>query len=348
MATVILNAPPWQNGSIGNEWTDHEDRLMADWLQHQGILVSIEVAGQAVQAVARDHGFHPVRDYLDALHWDGTKRIDSWLNSYFGVEPTGYSEAVGARWLISAVARIYKPGVKADCCLILEGDQGIKKSTALKTMAGDWFTDEIAELGSKDAAMQTRGVWIIEIAELDSMSKTEVGKIKGFMSRAVDRFRPPYGKRLIDSPRQCVFAGSINHTTYLRDETGGRRFWPVACGQIEIEELARDRDQLWAEARHRFESSSPWWLDSRELNEQAREEQSDRCEEDPWQELITAWIEDRADVSISDILTQCIDKPKAQWTQGDRNRVARCLRASNWRRHKVGRRGEREWRYKRP
>jgi predicted P-loop ATPase len=230
----------------------------------------------------------------------------------------------------------------------LEGEQGTKKSTALKILAGDWFTDEIAELGSKDAAMQTRGVWIIEIAELDSMSKTEVGKIKGFMSRAVDRFRPPYGKRLVNSPRQCVFAGSVNHRSYLRDETGGRRFWPVACGTINTEDLARDRDQLWAEAHDSFRAGSPWWLDSRELTARAEEEQADRCEEDPWQELISSWLENRTDASSSEILTLCIEKPKAQWTQQDKNRIARCLRAMGWCRHKVGPRGGREWRYKRP
>jgi predicted P-loop ATPase len=131
--------------------------------------------------------------------------------------------------LISAVARVYEQGVKVDCALIPEGEQGLMKSTALKALSEPWFTDEIADLGSKDAAMQTRGVWVIEIAELDSMSRAEVSKIKSFISRVTDRFRPPYGKRLIESPRQCVFAASVNHSTYLRDETGGRHFWPVTC-----------------------------------------------------------------------------------------------------------------------
>jgi predicted P-loop ATPase len=116
--------------------------------------------------------------------------------------------------------------------LILESDQGLMKSTALKVLAEPWFADEIADLGSKDAAMQTRGVWVIEIAELDSMSRADVSKIKGFISRTTDRFRPPYGKRLIESPRQCVFAGSVNHYAYPRDETGGRRLWPVAWTRI--------------------------------------------------------------------------------------------------------------------
>jgi hypothetical protein len=161
------------------------------------------------------------------LHWDGVERLDRWLSTYLGADDSDYSRAVGSRWLISAVARTFQPGAKADCCLILEGPQGIRKSTALRTIAGEYFTDELADLGSKDAAMQTRGVWIIELSELDSLSHAEVARIKAFMSRTTDRFRPPYGMRLVESPRQCVFAGTVNHGTYLRDETGGRRFWPI-------------------------------------------------------------------------------------------------------------------------
>ncbi|MCL4850046.1 MAG: bifunctional DNA primase/polymerase, partial [Bryobacteraceae bacterium] len=144
LGTVALKPTPWPGAGAGAEWTDHEDRLTANWLQRQGMFVSVEVAGQAVQAVAKDRRFHPVREYLDSLTWDGTKRIDSWLSLYLGAEPNDYTAAVGERWLISAVARIYQPGAKADCCLILEGPQGLKKSTALKTIAGEWFSDEIA------------------------------------------------------------------------------------------------------------------------------------------------------------------------------------------------------------
>src|SRR6185312_14122467 len=228
----------------------------------------------------------PIRSYLESLRWDGIERLDSWLCTYLGVEDTTYAWAVGARWLISAVARIYRPGVKADCCLILEGPQGTRKSTALKTLAGPYFTDELADLGSKDSALQTRGVWIIELSELDTLSRSEVGRIKAFMSRTTDRFRPPYGKRLIESPRQCVFAGTVNHSTYLRDDTGARRFWPVVCGCIDIEQLARDRDQLWAEAKARFDQGSVWWLDTAALTAVAAQEQAHRFESDPWQELV--------------------------------------------------------------
>jgi len=283
--TVVLKPTPWGIVPKG-EWTDYEDRLAADWLQRQGILVSVEVAGQAVQTAARDRPFHPVRAYLRGLSWDGVERVDRWLTAYVGAAETDYSRAVGSRWLISAVARIFRPGAKADCCLILEGPQGIRKSTALRILAGEHFTDELADLGSKDAAMQTRGVWIIELSELDSLSHSDVARIKAFMSRTTDRFRPPYGMRLVESPRQCVFAGTVNHSTYLRDETGGRRFWPVACGRIDVDALVRDRDQLWAEAKVGFEAGSVWWLDTAELIQLASDQQVDRYEGDPWEEVI--------------------------------------------------------------
>jgi predicted P-loop ATPase len=193
---------------------------------------------------------------------------------------TEYSRAVGSRWLVSAVARVLRPGAKADCCLILEGAQGIRKSTALRTLAGEYFTNELADLGSKDAAMQTRAVWIIELSELDNLSHSEVARIKAFMSRTTDRFRPPYGMRLVELPRQCVFAGTVNHSTYLREETGGRRFWPGACGRIDVDGLARDRDQLWAEAKARFDAGVVWWLETVELVQMAADQQVDRYEGD--------------------------------------------------------------------
>ena len=217
----------------------------------------------------------------------------------------------------------------------------------MKTIGGEWFTDEIADLGSKDAALQTRGVWVIEIAELDSMTRGEVSKIKAFMSRATDRFRPPYGRRLVESLRQCIFAGSVNHSTYLRDETGGRRFWPVACTRILVDELERDRDQLWAEAVERYRGGAVWWLDSVELNAQAAQQQAARFEGGPWDELIRLWVEGREDVSVEDVLTICIDKAKWTWTQNDKNTVARCLRALGWARYQARTGESRQWRYRR-
>ncbi len=345
LGTVALKPAPWGVVPKG-EWTDHEDRLAAEWLQKQGILVSVEVAGQAVQAAARDRPFHPVKAYLQGLAWDGVERLDRWLSTYLGVAETEYSRAVGSRWLISAVARIFRPGAKADCCLILEGPQGIRKSTALRTLAGEYFTDELADLGSKDAAMQTRGVWIIELSELDSLSHSEVARIKAFMSRTTDRFRPPYGMRLLESPRQCVFAGTVNHSTYLRDETGGRRFWPVTCGRIDVDELASDRDQLWAEAKARFDAGAVWWLETADLVQMASDQQMERYEGDPWEEVIGPWLEVRSSASISEVLEKCLQKAQALWTQTDKNRAARCLRALGWERYRERQGSRLQWRYR--
>jgi predicted P-loop ATPase len=377
--TVARKPPPWVRDPAGwsdTPWADRDDALVADWLQHQDIMVPMSIAGQAVEVVARDRVFHPVREYLDALTWDGTPRLDAWLLRYLGAEDNAYHRAVGPRWLISAVARIYVPGCKADCALILEGPQGIRKSSALMALAAPWFTDRLSDLASKDAAMETRGVWIIEIAELDTMGRAEVSTVKAFMSRTQDRFRPPYGKRLVDLPRQCVFAGSVNpEGGYLKDPTGGRRFWPVVCATIDLEALQRDRDQLWAEARDRFRRGEPWWLDSQALDALAAEEQADRYQGDAWDEPIQAYLENETDwlengygerkpfrrprptplhdVSVAEVMERALGIEKARWTQADQNRVVRSLVSMGFklcraRKGGHGPHGKRERRYRRP
>ena len=203
------------------------------------------------------------------------------------------------------------------------------------------------ELGTKDAALQTRGVWLIEIAELDSMTRPEVSRVKAFMSRSVDRFRPPYGRRPIDVRRECIFAGTTNKQDYLKDETGGRRFWPVECGRISLDELRRDRDQLWAEAVIRYRDGATWWLDSRELVEAASSEQQERYDADPWQPVIEQWVLGREYVTCEQILESCLEKLKKDWSQPDKNRIARTLKALDWRRYqKRLDDGRREWRYR--
>jgi predicted P-loop ATPase len=181
--------------------------------------------------------------------------------------------------------------VKADHMLILEGPQGARKSTAIKVLAGEqWFTDELPELGSKDAAIHMQGVWIVEIAELDAMSRAEVSRIKAFLTRTTDRFRPPYGRYTIEVPRQCVFAGTVNLDTCLRDETGNRRFWPLRSGTIDIDALVSDREQLWAEAVHRFREGAIWWIDDPALLAEAAAAQEARYQSDAWEDLIEHWL----------------------------------------------------------
>ncbi len=364
MATIVKLSPPWHDTPpVPFTWTDEHDVLTAAWLQHQGISVNKEIAGQAANAIAREHSFHPIRDYLNSLSWDGVGRIDDWFIRYLGVDPSEYARAVGAKFLIGGVARVFQPGVKNDTCPILEGPQGAQKSTALRILAGDeFFTDDIAELGSKDSAMQTRGVWIIELAELDSMTRGDQSRAKAFASRQADRIRPPYGKRVVKAPRECVFAGTVNKETYLRDETGGRRYWPVKCGHIKIEDLRCDRDQLWAEAKYRYRAGEKWWLDDANLIRYAAAEVKARYESDPWDERIAAWVKcphpginlpqdvpepmsTEEFVTVEDILIHCIGKRPDSWTQTDQNRVARSLISINWRRKQKRINGDKTWGY---
>jgi predicted P-loop ATPase len=150
----------------------------------------------------------------------------------------------------------------------------------------------------------------------------------------------------LESPLQCVFAGTVNHGTYLRDETGGPRFWPVTCERIAVDELARDRDQLWAEAKVRFDSGAPWWLETAELVHLAADQQIERHEGDPWEEGIGPWLEAGSGTSISEVLERCLQKLQALWTQTDKNRAARCLRELGWERYRERQGLRLEWRYR--
>jgi putative DNA primase/helicase len=375
---LVTRRLPWETGTepMPRLWRDADDVRAAEWLQHRDLNVTPATVSRSIGALARDLGRHPVRDYLGALSWDGVPRIETWSERYLGAEATDFNRNAGALWLISAVARIFRPGVKADHMLILEGPQGARKSTALKTLAGaDWFTDELAEIGSKDAAQQMLGVWIIEIAELDAISRAEVSRIKAFLTRTVDRFRPPYGRNPVEVPRQCVFAGTVNPDTYLRDETGNRRFWPIRCGAIDIDALARDRDQLWAEAVARFRGGAIWWLDTPALVAAAKAEQDKRYQTDAWDQLIEHWLSHEVrtvgggypgyepptrqsvpraaplnDASVGEVLQEALGIEPARWTRADQMRVSAYLKSKGWYQGKAESRRDavREWRYRRP
>lgn len=373
---VLMRAAPWDEAECvyPRPWEDSDDIRLAEWLQHREVNVAPLVVGRSVGAVARETRIHPVRAYLDMLTWDGTSRVEAWTSRYLGAEPTDLTHAMGSLWLISAVARVYRPGVKADHMLILEGEQGARKSTALKILSGeDWFTDELPDLGSKDAAIHMQGVWIVEIAELDAIGRAEVSRIKAFLTRTTDRFRPPYGRHTVEIKRQCVFAGTVNPDTYLRDETGNRRFWPIRCGTIDIEALRRDRDQLWAEATARFKEGAIWWIEDKDLLKSAREEQDKRYQSDAWDGLIEHWLTHevcvvggsyssfdpprresvprrvpKRDVSVGEILEEAIGAEPARWTRTDQMRVSGYLKKKGWERYQRREGDEREWRYRWP
>ena len=319
---------------------DHDTRT-CEWMQEQGIPAPVGHVGRAIQTVAREKLVHPVRDYLNALKWDGTPRLDMWLTRYLGVEDTLYARAVGSRFLISAVARVFEPGCQVDHMLILEGPQGIQKSSALRALAGSWFADRISRLGSKDSSMEVAGVWLIEMAELDALTKATNSAIKSFVTRRHDRYRPPYGKHVIDQPRQCVFTGSINPTGgYLKDPTGARRFWPVVCGVIDQAGLVHDRDQLWAETLVRFRAGATWWLETPDLEALASAEQELQFQVDPWAETVGDWLIERADVSISEVLTGALGIPAASQSHSAEIRVAVILKSNGFKQYRPGKKGQ--------
>lgn len=282
---MLMAAPPWEIHPA--DWTPrpvtpHDDLLITDWLQTQGIIVNPSTAAQAIEAVAQERPFHPVREYLDGLRWDGVPRLKTWLADYLGADENTYTSSIGTCMLVGAVARIHNPGCKVDNVPIIEGPQGIGKSAALRALFDPWFTDEIADLGSKDAAMQTCGTWLIEWAELDTMLRGETSRTKAFITRTTDRFRPPYGQRVIESPRSCVCWGTTNSEDYLKDETGNRRFWPIRARKIKLDALRSIRDQLWAEAQEHYFAGTPWWIDNPDVHHAATEEQAGRYVGDPW------------------------------------------------------------------
>jgi hypothetical protein len=221
---VIREQPPWnQREPSDAPWTDNHESKTRVWFQREDIFATLGDVGRAVQAAAHVKPFHPVREYLNILTWDGEPRLDTWLAKYFHADDSAYARAIGPRYLISAVARIYKPGCQVDHLLVLEGPQGKLKSTALRTLAvkDSWFTDRLSHVASKDAAIEAAGVWIVELAEMDALSKATASAKKSFLTRRFDRFRPPHGKYLVNLPRQCVFAGTINPPAggYLTDPT---------------------------------------------------------------------------------------------------------------------------------
>jgi len=349
---VIRETLPWGPEVQDTPWSDNHESLARVWFQREGLFATLGDVGRAVQVVARHNPFHPVRDYFDGQIWDGTPRIDSWLVTYLHADDTPYTSAVGPRFLISAVARIYEPGCKVDHMLVLEGPQGKQKSEALRTLAvrDAWFADRLSHVASKDAAQETAGVMLIEVAEMDALVKATSSSIKAFITRRTDRFRPPYGKHVINRRRQCVFTGTINPIVggYLRDPTGSRRFWPVAChGVIDRDGLRRDRDQLWAEAIARYKASTPWWLETPELEALATAEQRLRYVVDVWQAPVEDWLVGRDEVTITDVLSKALGLAPADHSQRNVNRVSAILTNAGFVRVRARKGPKRETRYRR-
>ncbi|WP_085630742.1 VapE domain-containing protein [Pseudomonas sp. R16(2017)] len=349
---VKLRAAPYGGGT--GDWADIDDMRVMKWLAQQyNLRVKASHVIEAVSVVAHDHAFHPVRQYLRKLEWDRVPRLESWLTDIMGVKATDYSAKVGKRWMLSAVARVMKPGCKADSVMILEGAQGAGKSTAMSVIGGEWFMDTPFALGDKDGFQAIRGKWIVELGELDSFNKAESTKAKQFFSASTDTYRESYGRRTMDVPRQCVFVGTTNQDEYLKDATGNRRYWPVACTKVDLELLRSIRDQLWAEAVFCYDAGDLWWV-AREEAAMFGEEQDERFVVDEWEGPILAWLEEShigETATGSDVLNAALKLDYGHWGKPEQMRVGAIMHRLGWRRVRLpalAKSKQRPWAYKKP
>lgn len=296
---VIIRSVPWRTVTDtvnGDTWGDGDDSQLREYLATG---YGIDNKGHVYDATnneAQDHSFHPVRDYLDSLEWDGVERLDTLLVDYLGAEDTPYTRAVTRKAFTAAVARVSRPGCKFDYILVLSGPQGRGKSTLISKMGRDWFTDSLAGIGTKEAYEGIQGFWLVELGELAAMRKTDIEATKNFISKQVDSYRAAYGRRTADHPRQCVFFGTTNSTAFLRDDTGNRRFWPVRLQDTPLlltvwDDLTEETiSQLWAEAVTRYRDGEPLILPP-ELSTAALEQQAAFTEDDARQGLIETFVD---------------------------------------------------------
>lgn len=365
-----LRRPPWD--SPAGEWTTNDDYLLGHWLaQHENFVIRSEatlVAGVAMAAFRAR--FNPLHDYLNGLpQWDGIPRLAHWMHECLGAEDTTYTSLVGTWFLMGMVMRALQPGCQMDYMVVLEGLQGKRKSTALRTLVGrdEWFADTPIQIGSKDALLSLAGKWLYEVGELDSFNRAEVTAVKQYVSSRIDRVREPFARRSVDRARSGVFGGTTNQSEYFKDPTGARRFWPVACdGEIDLDKLAQWRDQLYAEARARLQSDDHdtrrYYPTFDETEEYLRPQQELREIADPWFERISTWVNCRANYGESglevrdvesfsafDLLTRSLNVP-ADRIDGNRSmatRIGNIMHRLGWRKKRDAT-GERNYRYYRP
>ena len=312
---VTTRPPPWHAddaaaASRAGELTETDTARILLWLYRtERLNVTDKIVAQAIGVVTEKNLVHPVLDYVRGLKWDGIERLPEAAATYFGAESSEYSRAVVKRWFISAIARVEEPGAQCDCVLILEGRTGWRKSSAFRALVPqrELYADSGIAIGSKDSYQNIHGVWIYGFDELDSLGKAELTATKNFITQTFDRFRPPFGKAPRNFYRQNVFAGTTNKDDYLNDPTGDRRYWPLRVTRpIDADIIARDRDQLWAEAYARYKAGEPWHVDTPTLRKLCEDEQCKRTADDAWAPLLSDWLKNPT-VRAEDGLPERID-----------------------------------------
>jgi hypothetical protein len=292
---VALSSLPWRRVHGPSQWTDGDDAALRYYLERVYGVSGKDRIFDAVNVVASQGSFHPVREYLDSNAWDGVPRVETLLIDYLGAEDTPYTRAVTRKTLAAAVARIYRPGCKFDYMLTIRGRQGLGKSALIAKLGGSWFSDTFTTMQGKDAYEQVQGVWIMEVGELAGMRKAEAETIKLYISKQVDRFRPAYGRRTQEFPRQCIFIGTTNESQFLRDTTGNRRFWVVDTPNDPERDMwdeltAETVAQVWAEAVQIYKAGESLYL-PRSLEAEARAIQETFEEENPRAGIIADYLD---------------------------------------------------------
>lgn len=313
------------------EWADHHDTRLTIWMQRDLRLakIAVQTVRLAVDEFARLHPRNEPRSWMESLKWDGEKRLETMLADGFGTSQNDYTASVGRCFLMGMVARIYRPGAKVDNMPVFEGSQGIRKSTALRILGDPWFAEMHEDMTSKDFLQNLPGKMLIEISELHAFRRADINRIKGIISCSTDRYRASYGRRSEDHPRRGVWAGTTNTDDWVQDDTGARRFWPVACTEINLDYLGGTKDQLFAEAVHRFKAGEAWWDVDIAL---AKNEQDERREADTWTDPVLAWCSPRPWVKVIDVLSICLSLPLHQHGKVEQMRVASILKAAGWKR----------------
>lgn len=361
MMQVKRRMPPW-GGELG-EWTESDDFNLGMFLgQQYGLVIKSDGAiEKAVAQAARASRFNPVTEYLRDLKWDGKQRLHTWLTTAMGVEPSKYSALIGTLFMMSLVARAFHPGCQMDHAPVFEGGQGLGKSSAMRVLGGEWYSETPFKVGDKDGYMAIQGVWLYEFAELDSFNRSESTAVKAFITGIMDRFRAPYGRRMLNAPRVTCFCGTTNQDEYFKDTTGNRRWWPVRCGQVDLVLLAQMRDQLFAEAVDMVDAGAHWHPTREEQRELIEPQQEQRELEDVWTPRIYRFLEgisesdDRiglqrlTEVTAETLLTKAlhIEIGKISAAKGESMRISVCMKRMGWKKERRSG-GAREWYYARP
>lgn len=343
---------PWQ--AIDEIFDDGEAVALREYLgQKHSFDVSCPLIFDAVLAQARKHAYHPVKDYLNSLKWDGTPRIWKWLNTYLSVEDSLYSQKVGEMTLVAAVARIFHPGIKYDHMLVIEGRQRMGKSLCINILGKKWFSEISLVDKDKDTVGKMMGKWILEVGEMEVLKKKEIESIKAFITTQSDRVRLPYQRTTKDFPRQNIFIGTINPDGkgYFMDSTGNTRFFPVLAHKCDIQGLQRDVDQLWAEAVQTWNKGYDLFISDSKINDMCIEEQESRFSSDEWTIAINDWIKsvnispNKMKVTGVDIWKMCFDGDIKKFSRMEQNRIAKIMRRLGYERKRMSIDGDKKWGY---